>query len=142
MAIDLLETYEPSEVEEYMSGPQLNYFSKKLIKLRQELSRQAETKRGELKDTSLRTADVFDSASHQEEVALDIKGIGRQTRQIDLIDRALLRIKKGEYGYCEITGEEIGIRRLKAQPLATLCIEVQEMLERQERIQALHQPVY
>lgn len=133
--------YEPSEDEEYMSELQLKYFSEKLITLRSQLIKNSESKKNELKDVSLRTPDLFDSATNQEEIVLEIKGIDRQTRQVSLIDRALSRIRAGEYGYCEITGEEIGIKRLQAQPLATLCIEVQEMLERKSRTQIGNQVV-
>jgi DnaK suppressor protein len=134
--------YQPVESEEYMSRMQLDYFTDKLKNMRDQILADAEMKMNELRDASLRIPDDVDLAAHQKEITMEIRRIDRKTRQVKDIDRALQRIRYGEYGYCEMTGEKIGLKRLKAQPLATLCIEVQEMLERKVRAQAGFAAVY
>lgn len=128
------DTYRPTEEEEYMNPRQLEYFREKLTSLRRELLSITEISRNELKDTALNAADIFDVASQNMDLALDIEDIERKSKKLVLIEKALLKMNSGEYGYCALTEEEIGLRRLEAQPTATLCIEVQEMLERNNQI--------
>ena len=93
------------------------------------------------KNTQVNRPDIFDVASKYSDLDNDIKNIERASERLSLIDRALEKINSGEYGYCELTGDEIGIGRLQAQPVATLCIKAQEMLERNSR-KVRHQPKY
>lgn len=125
--------YIPSEEEDYMNDTQLNYFKNKLLKMRQGLLEGTENIRKELKDSWLNHPDVFDVATSQTGLAIELNGFGRNREQLTKIERALSLIENKEYGYCEMSGEEIGLKRLEAQPLATLCIDVQEMLERKNQ---------
>lgn len=129
----MFDSYTPSEDEEYMNENQLIYFKEKLLNMRHTLLEESTNIRQELKETWLNHPDVFDVATSQTGLASELNGFDRNRAQLSKIDRALLRIGSGEYGYCEMTGEEIGIKRLAVQPLATLCIDVQEMLERKNQ---------
>lgn len=127
---NVLRDYRPEEREEYMSEAQLAYFESKLLNWRQELLDEVLAGRRGLQENQLRLPDFFDTASSQTDLSIDLSGLQRQKTKLSLIDRALLRIENREYGYCEITGEPIGLRRLEARPVATLSVEAQELLER------------
>lgn len=127
-------SYRPTDEEEYMNPQQLDFFKNQLLIKRRELMNVTNSAKSDLKEALLNTPDIFDVASKNTELALDIEDMERTRKSLDLIDKALSKINAGEYGYCELTGEEIGIRRLEAQPVATLCIEVQEMLERNNQM--------
>ncbi|WP_423348919.1 TraR/DksA family transcriptional regulator [Wolbachia sp. wLmal] len=115
------EDYTPSEDEEYMSVKQLEYFSLKLQSILAELEKQ------ELEDNSIDTY-YFDEDSGNEEL------IKRRKDRKEKIKEALEKIKLGTYGYCDGTGEEIGVERLKANPLAIYCIEEQERVEKEKNV--------
>ena len=131
--MNMLTTYCPDETEVYMNTAQLEYFERKLRRWHKELITVSDSSRNELKETGLKGPDFFDVASAQAEIIVDLEELRRRREQIANIEKALVRIKTGEYGYCKVTGEKIGIRRLEIQPFATLCVEAQEMLERVER---------
>lgn len=135
------DTYRPTEKEEYMNPRQLLYFRENLLSWRKELLSTTESSRNELKETNQHAPDLFDVVSKNINLAVDLADMGRKSREITLIDKALSRINSGEYGYCVFSGEEIGVRRLDAQPAATLCIQVQELLERNSPINAPCRPV-
>lgn len=122
--------YIPRDNEEYMNDMQLGFFKEKLLHMRHTLLEETNVIKKELQGSGANHPDLFDTASSHTEFTRELKGFNRNRLQLSKIDRALGRIDSGEYGYCEMTGEEIGLKRLKAQPLATLCIDVQEMLER------------
>lgn len=126
--------YTPHENEEYMNPRQLHYFKTRLLNWQKKLHKAASAARSELKQGKESCADIFDLAANNTDFALGIGDIERNRKSLVQIDQALARIKSGEYGYCDLTGEEIGVKRLSAQPTATLCIEVQEMLERNNQI--------
>ena len=128
------ELYRPSDDKEYMSERQLSYFEKKLVQWKQELLSASMAARDGLKQTWVKAPDMFDVAAHNTGLAVDVKDMERTRHTLMLIDRALTRINTGEYGYCELTGEEIGIRRLQAHPAALYSIEGQEMLEQNARM--------
>ncbi len=115
------EDYTPSEDEEYMSVKQLEYFSLKLQSILAELEKQ------ELEDNSIDTY-YSDEDSGNEEL------IKRRKDRKEKIKEALEKIKLGTYGYCDGTGEEIGVERLKANPLAIYCIEKQERVEKEKNV--------
>ncbi len=115
------EDYTPSEDEEYMSVKQLEYFSSKLQSILAELEKQ------ELEDNSIDTY-YSDEDSGNEEL------IKRRKDRKEKIKEALEKIKLGTYGYCDGTGEEIGVERLKANPLAIYCIEEQERVEKEKNV--------
>lgn len=128
--------YEPSEKEPYMNPVMLEYFRQKLLEWKASILRDADNTLQDLhEEGGLQEPDVNDRASVETEVALELRARDRQRKLIGKIDEALLRIKNGEYGYCEETGDPIGIKRLKARPIATLTIEAQERHERLERTQ-------
>lgn len=126
----LFTTYRPSEDEEYMSPVHLNYFKEKLLAWRRELVEKSLLFLEELKEYGNRTTDILDQGAKQTEIFADFSTREREARLLQEIDLALDRIEDGEYGYCEITGEEIGLKRLEAQPAAKRCIEAQEQFER------------
>ena len=125
--------YIPSEKEEYMNPKQLEYFKQKLVAWKDELLKEAKVTMDHLKEESLNESDPIDKASAEMDTASELRTRDRYRKLINKIDHALRRIESKTYGYCEDTGEEIGLRRLEARPVATLCIEAQERHEKQER---------
>jgi len=127
-------SYKPSEKETYMNPQMLEYFRLKLVEWKESILRDTDTTLQELhEEGGMQEPDVNDRASAETEVALEMRARDRQRKLISKIDEALDRIKNGEYGFCEETGEPIGVRRLEARPVATLTIEAQERHERIER---------
>ena len=126
--------YKPTEKEPYMNPVMLEYFRQKLISWKESIIKDADTTLQELQDEGgLRESDVADRASVETDVALELRARDRQRKLISKIDEALERIRNNEYGYCEETGDPIGVKRLEARPVATLTIEAQERHERMER---------
>ena len=130
MQENLCNTYRPSEDEEYMCCNHRQYFKEKLFAWRRELAAKSASFFEDLKEYATRTADILDQSAQQTEIFADFSTRERQGRLLQEIELALDRIKAGEYGYCEITGEDIGLKRLEARPVATRCIEAQEQFER------------
>ena len=130
---DLPEGYKPSEKEEYMCPEHLEYFRQKLLKWRQDLINESQETinnlRGEVRDVG----DEAERASRETENSLELRTRDRYRKLLNKIDQALARIDEGEYGYCEETGEEIGLDRLEARPIATLCLDAQERWELKQR---------
>ncbi len=131
--VALPEGYKPSNNEEYMNPIQLEYFRQKLLSWREELLTNSKDTLQHLKEENWNEPDLNDRASLETETNFELRTRDRYRKLIDKIDAALQRIENGEYGYCEETGEEIGIKRLEARPVATLCIEAQESHENYER---------
>jgi DnaK suppressor protein len=126
--------YRPSDSEPFMNERQRLYFRNKLIAWKEEIVRlNRETLVG-LHEDSAQHADVADRATFETDRALELRARDRQRKLISKIDAALARIEDGSYGYCEETGEPIGLKRLDARPIATLSIEAQERHERRERV--------
>jgi DnaK suppressor protein len=126
--------YRPSEDEPFMNERQRAYFRRKLLAWKEEIVLQTrETLQG-LHDDSTQHADLADRATSETDRALELRARDRQRKLISKIDAALARIEDGTYGYCEETGEPIGLRRLDARPIATLSLEAQERHERRERV--------
>lgn len=131
--IILPEGYKPSANEEYMNPLQLEYFRLKLLVWREELLAESRETLNHLKEENWNEPDLNDRASVETETTIELRTRDRYRKLIDKIESALERIKNGEYGYCEETGEEIGLKRLEARPVATLCIEAQERHENYEK---------
>ena len=132
--IILPEDYRPSEKEPFMNERHRIYFRRKLIAWKEEIIRQTrETVQGLNEDLS-QHADIADRATSETDRALELRARDRQRKLIAKIDAAIARIEDGSYGYCEETGEPIGLRRLEARPIATLSLEAQERHERRERV--------
>ena len=126
--------YVPSDKEPYMCPRQLEYFKQKLMDWRDDLIRESSMTLQDLKDTSLQEPDMNDRASVETDQSLELRTRDRMRKLIKKINAALGRIEDGSYGYCEETGDPIGLKRLEARPVATLCIEAQERHERKEKI--------
>ncbi len=131
--VELPEGYKPSEDEEYMNPRQLEYFRQKLLAWKQELMEESDTTISHLREENWHEPDINDRASLEEGAALELRTRDRYRKLIRKIDKALERIEDESYGYCEETGDEIGIKRLEARPIATLTLEAQEKHERLEK---------
>jgi len=125
--------YRPSEEEPYLNPMQLEYFRQKLLRWRAELLAESSDTLQHLKEESLLKPDLTDRASLETDTAIELRTRDRERKLISKIDAALQRIEDGSYGYCEDTDEPIGVKRLEARPIATLCLEAQERHERMER---------
>jgi DnaK suppressor protein len=129
-----LSNYVPSEEEEFMNANQKAYFRSKLIAWRNDILREARETLDHLAEESANHPDLADRASSETDRAIELRARDRQRKLISKIDSALQRIEEGTYGYCEETGEPIGLKRLDARPIATLSIEAQERHERREKV--------
>ena len=130
--IDLV-GYVPTDSEDFMNARQREYFRKKLQDWKDEILDGARETIQNLQEESSTLPDLVDRASAESDKALELRTRDRQRKLISKIDAALRRIEDGTYGYCEETGEPIGVRRLEARPTATLSLEAQERHERRER---------
>jgi DnaK suppressor protein len=126
--------YRPSEDEPFMNELQRMYFRQKLLTWKEEIIRQTKETLAGLHEESTQHADLADRATSETDRALELRARDRQRKLIAKIDAALARIEDGSYGYCEETGEPIGLKRLDARPIATLSVEAQERHERRERV--------
>lgn len=126
--------YKPTDKEKFMNPVMKEYFRQKLILWREELLKESEvTIQNTLQSTELQKPDLADRASAETDHALELRTRDRERKLISKINEALLRIDDDSYGYCEETGEPIGVGRLDARPIATLSLEAQERHERMER---------
>jgi|ERR1700761_4550151 DnaK suppressor protein len=128
------EEYIPSEDEPFMNERQLDYFRKKLLNWKEDILRESRETVTHLQKETENHPDLADRASSETDRALELRTRDRQRKLISKIDEALRRIEDGVYGYCEETGEPIGLARLQARPIATLALEAQERHERRERV--------
>ena len=126
--------YAPSEDEEYMSLQQLDYFRVLLLEWKKSILSAAENTLQSLQDGPIREPDLNDRASSETDWGIELRTRDRQRTLIAKIDAALRRIDEGEYGWCEVTGEPIGINRLIARPIATMTVEAQQAHERREKV--------
>tara|TARA_B100001121_G_scaffold276215_1_gene265335 strand:+ start:21 stop:452 length:432 start_codon:yes stop_codon:yes gene_type:complete len=127
--------YKPKKGEEYMSPEQTEHFKTILFSWKKMLMSEAEKTMDHMKQDSSKLSDPNDAATQEEEFRLELRTRDRERKLISKIDQALTRIDDGSYGYCEDTGEPIGIKRLEARPIATLSIEAQERHEKMEKTQ-------
>ena len=126
--------YKAKKGENYMSAEQINHFKIILLEWKSLLMKEADKTVEHMKNDSTKLSDPNDAATQEEEFRLELRTRDRERKLIMKIDQALQRVDDGHYGYCEDTGEPIGIKRLMARPVATLSIEAQEKHERDERI--------
>ena len=127
--------YTPNSKEKYMCAKHIKFFVDELLKWKREIIKSNNL--GNLlnsSDDSVSSADIVDQASSYTDKSVEMKALNRSRKLISKINSALQRIKSGTYGYCEETGEPIGLKRLMARPIATLSIEAQEKHERDEKI--------
>ena len=127
--------YIPNVMEKYMSAKQKMYFKTRLIEWKNEIieSNNKSLYLNEV-DQEISSPDIIDQASSQTEKTVEMRTLNRQRKLLAKIDQAIKKIKNDTYGYCDETGEPIGIKRLIARPIATLSIEAQEKHERNEKI--------
>lgn len=125
--------YIPSETEEYMCDKHLKYFKDKLLNWKQEIISNSKLTLENLQEKNSFPDDT-DRASNETDRSVELRARDRQRKLISKIDKALKSIEDGEYGFCEETGEPIGLARLEARPTATLSVEAQERHERNEKI--------
>ncbi len=131
--IILPEGYVPSDGEEFMNANQLEYFRKKLIDWKKDLLEDTNRTIEEMQNSSLQRPDVTDRASEETDRAIELRTRDRMRKLINKIDAAMRRIDEGEYGYCEVTGDPISLKRLEARPIATMSLAAQEQHERKEK---------
>ncbi len=135
--VKISKTYTPKEKEKYMCAKHLAYFKQKLTDWKSDLvkANNQALYNSSLDDNST-SADIVDQASSYTEKNVEMRAINRQIKLISKIDSALKRIQDGTYGFCDDTGEPIGLKRLMARPVATLCIAAQEKHEKNEKVYA------
>ena len=128
-------TYTPTTKEKYMCAKHKKYFTGELIRWKKEIIQSNSL--GNLlnsSDDNVSSADMVDQASSYTDKSVEMKALNRSRKLISKINLALQRIKEGTYGFCEETGEPIGLKRLMARPVATLCIAAQEKHEKEEKV--------
>ncbi|MFZ5963819.1 RNA polymerase-binding protein DksA [Thalassococcus sp. BH17M4-6] len=130
----LPDDYRPAEDEPFMNERQLEYFRRKLVMWKNDLMADTRDTIEGLQDGTRNIPDVTDRASEETDRALELRTRDRQRKLVNKIDAALRRIDEGEYGYCEVTGEPISLKRLDARPIATMSLEAQERHERREKV--------
>ena len=131
----MVKKYIPNEKEKYMCEKHKTYFKKRLVNWKNEIV-ESNSKGLYLSNTDheISSADIVDQASSQTEKTIEMRTLNRQIKLLSKIDKAIKKIDNNSYGYCEETGEPIGLKRLIARPIATLSIEAQEKHEKNEKI--------
>lgn len=132
--IELESDYRPSDDEPFMNKKQQAYFRGKLEEWKADILRESKSTIVALQGESDKMPDVADRASSETDRSIELRARDRQRKLVRKIDEALKRLDEGTYGYCEETGEPIGLKRLDARPIATLSIEAQERHERREKV--------
>ncbi len=134
MSVELPDGYEPSEKEEFMNDQQLEYFRRKLVEWKESIINDSRETLSHLQEDSLKEPDIADRASAETDWSVELRTRDRQRKLITKIDAAIKRIEDKEYGYCEVSGEPISLKRLQARPIATMTIESQEKHENYEKV--------
>ena len=132
--IFLPDDYRPAEDEPFMNERQLEYFRRKLLAWKEDILNGSKETLAGLANGTRNLPDIADRASEETDRALELRTRDRQRKLVAKIDAALRRIENGEFGYCEMTGEPISLKRLDARPIATMTLEAQEKHERRERV--------
>jgi DnaK suppressor protein len=128
-----IDKYKPKARENYMSMKQLNHFEIILLTWKSQLEQEAGKTVNHMQNESINYADPNDRASQESDFGLELRTRDRERKLLKKIQQSLYRIESGSYGYCEETGEAIGLKRLEARPVATLCLEAQERREITEK---------
>ena len=130
----LPDDYTPAEDEPFMNDRQLEYFRRKLMAWKSDLLEDSKDTIEGLQVNARNIPDIADRASEETDRALELRTRDRQRKLVSKIDAAIRRIDEGEYGYCEVTGDPISLKRLDARPIATMTLEAQERHERREKV--------
>ena len=133
-SLNIPDDYVPVEDEPFMNERQLEYFRRKLIAWKEDLIEGSKVTISGLQNNTRNIPDITDRASEETDRALELRARDRQRKLVSKIDAALRRIDEGEYGYCEVTGAPISLKRLDARPIATMTLEAQEKHERREKV--------
>ena len=131
--VKLSKGYKPTKREKYMNPKQLEYFRQKLLVWRQSLLDESQQTIDQMRDAARDVSDEAERASRETEISFELRTRDRYRKLLNKIDQALRRIDDESYGFCDETGEPIGLERLEARPIATLSIEAQERREQLER---------
>ncbi|MDA0221180.1 MAG: RNA polymerase-binding protein DksA [Proteobacteria bacterium] len=134
MAVKSSGSYKPAQNKPYMNPKQREFFRGKLLAWKEELIQDSSQTIRHLQEETTAQPDLADRASTETDRSIELRTRDRERKLISKIDEALRRIDDGTYGFCEETGEPIGVKRLEARPIATLCLEAQERHERRERV--------
>ena len=125
--------YKPTQKEKFMNAKMKEYFKQKLLSWKNELLKESSQTLNNLQSDNEAKPDITDRASEEIDRSFELRTRDRERKLINKINSALLRIEDGSYGYCDETGEPIGLKRLEARPVATLSLEAQEMHEKAEK---------
>src|SRR6056300_826231 len=125
--------YKPTQKEKFMNAKMKEYFKQKLLNWKNELLKESSQTLNNLQSDNEAKPDITDRASEEIDRSFELRTRDRERKLINKINSALQRIEDGSYGYCEETGEPIGLKRLEARPVATLSLEAQEMYEKAEK---------
>ena len=125
--------YKPTQKEKFMNAKMKEYFKQKLLSWKNELLKESSQTLNNLQSDNEAKPDITDRASEEIDRSFELRTRDRERKLINKINSALQRIEDGSYGYCEETGEPIGLKRLEARPVATLSVEAQEMHEKAEK---------
>ena len=126
-------SYKPTQKEKFMNAKMKEYFKQKLLNWKNELLKESSQTLNNLQSDNEAKPDITDRASEEIDRSFELRTRDRERKLINKINSALQRIEDGSYGYCEETGEPIGLKRLEARPVATLSLEAQEMHEKAEK---------
>jgi len=125
--------YKPTQKEKFMNAKMKEYFKQKLLNWKNELLKESSQTLNNLQSDNEAKPDITDRASEEIDRSFELRTRDRERKLINKINSALQKIEDGSYGYCEETGEPIGLKRLEARPVATLSLEAQEMHEKAEK---------
>ncbi|MEE8259291.1 MAG: RNA polymerase-binding protein DksA [Sphingomonadales bacterium] len=134
MATKLSKNYSPSTEEKFMCARQKEYFRRKLYSWKEEILLETAETLEQLQNESLKEPDIADRASSETDWSIELRARDRQRKLVGKIESALQKIESGDYGYCEVSGEPINLKRLDARPIATMTLEAQEMHEKMEKV--------
>lgn len=134
MATKLSKNYAPSTEEKFMGARQKEYFRRKLHFWKEEILLETAETLEQLQNEGLKEPDIADRASSETDWSIELRASDRQRKLVGKIENALQKIESGDYGYCEVSGEAISLKRLDARPIATMTLEAQEMHEKMEKV--------
>ena len=134
MATKLSKNYSPTIKEKFMGAKQKEYFRRKLHAWKVDILKEAAETLEQLQNESLKEPDIADRASSETDWSIELRARDRQRKLVAKIESALMKIDSGDYGYCEVSGEPISLKRLDARPIATMTLEAQEMHEKMEKV--------
>lgn len=126
--------YVPSDDEKFMSSKQKEYFRQKLVAWKEEIQKESKETLNHLQNDSQKEPDIADRASAETDWSVELRTRDRQRKLVTKIEQALGRIEEGEYGYCEVSGDPISLKRLDVRPIATMTLEAQEVHEKFEKV--------